>query len=329
MKAIIPVAGAGARLRPLTYTQPKPLIPVAGKPILSFIIDQLVAVGITDFIFIIGYLGDKIKMYIENNYPQINCTFVKQDRPLGSAHAIWLAQEHFAQSSEVFISFGDAIIDMDINAMLQLPSSSIGIMKVRDPRQFGVVEFNEHNIITNLCEKPKIPKSDQVMVGVYKINEIDSFCAALNHVIGNQESEQEVPLTNALLEMVNQGSKISAFPVDNWFDCAKKDVLLETNTHFLNKEGYATHDTHFDSIIIHPVSIGTNCQIKHSIIGPHVTIGNNTNIDNAIVKNSIIGNYSSIKDVVLQASVIGNDTIISGLKQSLSIGDNTEIDFSV
>ncbi len=147
MKAIIPVAGAGTQLRPLTYTQPKPLIPVAGKPIISFIIDQLEAVGIQDFVFVIGYLGEKIKAYVEQNYPHLNTAFVVQENRLGSAHAIWTAKALFEDASEVFIFFGDAIVDADFQKIIAHPNSCLGVKKVNDPREYGVAECSKTGLV--------------------------------------------------------------------------------------------------------------------------------------------------------------------------------------
>ena len=331
MKAIIPVAGAGTRLRPLTYTQPKPLIPIAGKPIISFTIDQLLDAGIREFVFIIGYLGEKIKNYVEQAYPDLDAVFVSQEERLGSAHALWTAREAFADASEVVIFFGDIIIDANLSEFIQHPGSCLAVKKVADPRQFGVVEFNDDQEVHRLVEKPRIPKSDLAMVGVYKIGQMDILLDALEFNISRDiRTNGEFPLTDALMRMLEKGVDFKTFTVDNWFDCGRKEVLLETNAIFLDREGYASSDlpSFYNSIIIHPVSIGDHCDITNSIIGPHVTIGSNVRVDNAILKNSIIGNFTSIKEVILQKSVVGNDTSITGLKQSLNIGDNTEIDFS-
>ncbi|MEM9822878.1 MAG: sugar phosphate nucleotidyltransferase [Bacteroidota bacterium] len=331
MKAIIPVAGVGTRLRPHTYTQPKPLIPVAGKAIISFIIDQLLEVGIQDFVFVIGYLGEKIQLFIEKEYPDLSKTFVQQNSREGSAHAIWTARETIKDASEIFIFFGDTIIDVDLNKILAEPTSCVGIKKVDDPREFGVVELGEEGFIRKVVEKPSIPKSNLAMVGLYKIKEVNELIEVIDRNIrNNSQTHGEYQLTDGLMGLIEQGMKISAVSVNNWFDCGKKEVLLETNAMLLDKEGYASSNLpHYDNtIIIHPVSIGSNCQLNNSIIGPHVTIGDNVRMDYAIVKESIIGSYATIEEVVLQNSLVGSDTAIKGLSQSLNIGDNTEIDFS-
>ncbi len=331
MKAIIPVAGAGTRLRPLTYTQPKPLIPVAGKPIISFIIEQLVGIGIRDFVFVIGYLGEKIRDYVDREYPDINREYVVQDVRLGSGHAIWVAREMIQDTDELFIFFGDVIIDMDFRKVLENPHSCLCIKKVADPREFGVVEYGRNRLVKRVVEKPRIPKSDMAMVGFYKVREVPQLIEALEFNIShNIRSSGEFPLTDVLMRMIERGVKFSTVTVDDWFNCGKKEVLLDTNAAFLDRAGYASDGLPpFDnSIIIHPVSIGKDCQIADSIIGPHVTIGNHTRISRAIVSDSIIGNYAHLQEVILQRSVVGNDTAITGMRHSLNIGDNTEIDLS-
>lgn len=331
MKAVIPVAGAGTRLRPHTYTQPKPLIPVAGKAIISFIIDQLVDCGVTEFVFIIGYLGEKIQNYVEKAYPDLTKEFVVQNSREGSAHAIWTAREAIRGSEDIFIFFGDTIVDVDLKIFLDSPTSCVGIHEVNNPREFGVVEQGEDGYLSKVIEKPKIPRSNKAMVGLYRIKEVDQLLDTIaNQIESDSQTHGEYQLTDALMGLIEQDVKISAISVNNWFDCGKSEVLLETNAMLLDKEGYASSNLpNFDNtIIIHPVSIGRNCQISNSIIGPHVTIGNNARINYSIVKESIIGNYATIEEVVLQSSLVGSDAAIKGLRQSLNIGDNTEIDFS-
>lgn len=333
MKAIIPVAGAGTRLRPHTYTQPKPLIPVAGKTIISFIIDDLLSVGIDEFVFIIGYLGEKIQNYLEKKYPDLNKIFVQQSDREGIAHALWTAKEAFEDADEVVVVFGDTIIDLDLQSLMAEPTSCFCVKRVTDPTQFGVVEYNEEGMVKKVVEKPTIPKSNMAMVGFYKIKEVKTMIEVIGYNISNNiRTHGEFQFTDALMGMIERGVQFSTLTVDNWFDCGKKEILLETNAMLLDREGYASDDLDlpaFDNtIIIHPVSIGKNCEINNSIIGPHVTIGNNVKINSSIVKESIIGAYASINEVVLRDSLVGSDTAITGLSQSLNIGDNTEIDFS-
>lgn len=332
MKVVIPVAGAGTRLRPHTYTQPKPLMPVAGKPIICFIIDRLVEAGVTDFVFVIGHLGDKIRDFIEKAYPNLQIEFVYQERREGSAHAIYTAGEAIENEKEIFIAFGDTIFDADLRAMAKCEYSCIGVKKVSDPREFGVAECNEEGFVTRLVEKPRIPRSNSAIVGLYKINDAPALLNAIGELLQqDMRTVGEYQLTDALQKMVEKGTKIQAMPVRNWFDCGRKEVLLETNAMLLDQPGYASDAFNLpefeNTIFIHPVAVGSNCHISNSIIGPHVSVGDNSTIRSSIVKDSIIGNFASLDDVVLKHSVLGSDTIIRGHNFSLNIGDNTEIAF--
>ncbi len=328
MKAIIPVAGAGTRLRPHTYTQPKALIPIAGKVLLSFIIEPLAEAGIKDFIFIIGYLGDKIQDYVVEKHPEINCSFVQQNDREGSGQAIFLAKELVGED-EAFIVMGDTICEFDVTAMIESPASILGIKKVDDPRQFGVAVINRKGNITKVIEKPQIPKSNMALVGIYKIRETPLLFDCLEELLKEKrKSHDEYQLTDAIQAMIERKVKFTALKVSNWFDCGKKDTLLEANSTLLKKRGshQAAALSFENTIIIPPVSIAEECTIKDAIIGPNVTIGEHSVIKYSIVKNSIIGSYSQLYEVVLNSSIIGSDAHIHGLTQSLNIGDNTEID---
>ncbi|MGH2643830.1 MAG: sugar phosphate nucleotidyltransferase [Chitinophagaceae bacterium] len=328
MKAIIPVAGAGTRLRPHTYTQPKALIPIAGKPILSFIVDPLAEAGITEFIFVIGYLGDKIIDYVAQKYPRLHCHFVQQNLREGSGQAIALTKEIIGDN-EVFIVMGDTICEFNVKDVLDFKGSTLGLKKVDDPRNFGVAELDDQYFITRVVEKPQIPKSNMALVGLYKIKESRILFECLEENLRQKvKSHDEYQLTDALECMIEKKVKFSSFKVNNWFDCGRKDSLLETNSILLKKnDNVKLPDIPYDNtIIIPPVSIAGHCNIKNSIIGPNVTIGDNTVIKYSIIKNSIIGSYSNLTEVVLNSSIIGSDANIHGLTQSLNIGDNTEID---
>ncbi|RAJ10735.1 glucose-1-phosphate thymidylyltransferase [Chitinophaga skermanii] len=329
MKAIIPVAGAGTKLRPHTYTQPKALIPLAGKTILSIIVDQLEEAGITEFVFVVGYLGEKIQHYVEKKYPHLTCHFVQQNARQGTGHAILLTRD-VVQNDEILIVLGDTICECDFTEIINSPVSLLGVKKVDDPRNFGVAELNEEGTITRVIEKPQIPKSNLALVGLYKIRETKQLYKCLEDNYRDQvKSHDEFQLTDALDCMIQHGVKFNAFKVTNWFDCGRKETLLETNAIMLKKyKPSAVPPTipYENTIIIPPVSIGEGCNIKNSIIGPNVAIGDNTVVSYSIVKDSIIGSFSNLYEVVLKSSLIGSDANIRGLSQSLNIGDNTEID---
>ena len=318
-------------MRPLTYTQPKALIPIAGKTILGVIVDQLIDAGITEFIFVIGYLGEKIQRYVEKTYPDLTHTFVNQNDRRGIGHAIWLTKDAVGDD-EIIIVLGDTVCEYSVKEVLDCKVSQIGVKKVDDPRIFGVAELNEKDVVTRMVEKPLIPKSNMAMVGIYYIKETAAMYAALDRHLHNTADENgEYHLTTALQHMIEDGIRFHAFRVTNWFDCGKKETLLSTNATLLRQmeeeHPEKQQDLNFDTtVIIHPVNIAEGCDIRHCIIGPNVTIREHTKIASSIIKDSIIGSYAELQQVVLNSSIIGNDAFVRGLSQSLNIGDNTEID---
>jgi glucose-1-phosphate thymidylyltransferase len=329
MKAIIPVAGIGSRLRPHTHTQPKSLIPVAGKPILGHILDQIIQAGITDMVFVIGYLGDKVEQYVSVNYPDVNAEFVIQTTGRGIGHAIWLAKDMVGEE-ELLIVLGDTIFETDLKAVLQSDYSSLGVKKVHDPRQFGVAEVNEMGYIVKLIEKPTIPTSNLALEGLYKIKESQELFKCLEYNIENNiKTQEEFHLTDALMKMVEKGIKMTTFDVENWFDCGKKDIILQTNQLLLehgNASNVKTGD--FENvIIIPPVNISKTAVVRDSVIGPNVSVGENAIVERSILEDTIIGSYSHLENVVLKNSLIGNDAHLKGTIQSLNLGDSTEINF--
>jgi glucose-1-phosphate thymidylyltransferase len=329
MKAVIPVAGAGTKLRPLTYTQPKALIPIAGKTILSHIVDQLRDAGITEFIFIVGYLGEKIQDYVKQTYPNLTTHFVYQNERQGTGHAVELTKKLIGDEP-IFVALGDTICEFDVKEIIDSPDSMIGIRKVDDPRDFGVATIDENGFIEHMVEKPAIPKSNMALVGLYKINETAVLFECLHQLfVENITTRGEYNLTDALACMIQKGTRFRSFKVANWFDCGKKESILETNATLLKKMGghVPAADIYKDTIIIHPVSIAEGCTISNAIIGPHVAIGPNTTITQSIIRDSIIGGYTNLHEVVLDNSLIGSDASVKGLSRSLNIGDNTEIDF--
>jgi glucose-1-phosphate thymidylyltransferase len=328
MKAIIPVAGAGTKLRPHSYTQPKALIPLAGKTVLSIIIDQLREADIREFIFIVGYLGDKIRDYVEAKYPDIQAHYVQQIDRQGIGHAVNLARA-IVNNDEVFVVLGDTICEYDVKEVARSPESMLGVRKVDDPREFGVAEMDDDGYIDHVVEKPQIPKSNMALVGIYKIKETEMLFQCLeNNFLQGLRTHGEYSLTDALDCMLQKGARFKPFKVDSWFDCGRKETLLESNSTLLkkfaqeNKKEYNFENT----VIIPPVSIADGCDIKNSIIGPNVSIGESTNIKYSIIRNSIIGSFSDLYDIVLEASIIGSDTDLQGETRRLNIGDNTSID---
>ena len=220
-------------MRPHTYTQPKALIPLAGKNVLSIIIDQLQEAGINEFVFIVGYLGDKIQDYVLQKYPHLQSHFVHQTDRQGIGHAVKMTRS-IVDNDEMFVVLGDTICEYDVKEAVNSPHSLLGVKKVDDPREFGVAEINEDGFVTHVIEKPQIPKSNMALVGIYKIKDSEKMFQCLESNISQGKTTRgEYSLTDALDCMIRAGTKFKSFKVENWFDCGKKDTLLESNATLL------------------------------------------------------------------------------------------------
>jgi glucose-1-phosphate thymidylyltransferase len=324
MKAIIPVAGAGTRLKPHTHTVPKALIYVAGKPILGHILDELESLGVTEIIFIIGYLGEMITEYVDTNY-RFKSYYVRQDELNGLGQAINLARD-YVQDEPILIILGDTIFKADLQSVLNGDNSAIGVKNVRDPKRFGIVEM-KNGYIARLVEKPDEPKSDLAIVGIYFIRNSVLLFKCLEEIIAKDiRTKGEFQLTDALQMMIDRKEKMRTFLIDGWYDCGKPETLLETNRYLLER---IHHEITVDgSIIIPPVFIADSVSIENSIIGPFVSIADNSFISNSVIKNSIVNKNSVVKNILLIESLIGDKASVNGKFNKLNVGDSSEIDFT-
>ena len=330
LKAIIPVAGAGTRLRPFTYTQPKALIPIAGKPIISYIIDDLKSHGVSEFLFIVGYFGEKIVDYVKENYADLRTEFVFQAKREGIGQAVFLVKEFVHPEDDLIIVLGDSLIDISKEFYLS-KMSSIAIKKVKDPSNFGVVELGDNGQIIRFVEKPKMPKSNLALTGLYKIVDTEILFSILEkYAKDGMRTEGEFQLTDVLNEMLKQGVEFDLVTADHWLDVGNGEVLLNSNSLLLKKYGGFIAPTARieNSIIVEPVYIADNCEIINAIVGPDVSLGVNTRIENSIITNGIIGSFSKLDTMKLSEFVIGSDSSLKGASQTITVGDNTEIDFS-
>lgn len=321
MRAIIPVAGVGSRLRPHTHTLPKVLLNVAGKPILGHILDTLVKEGIDEVTFIVGYMGDLVEGYVTSKY-DINATFVPQESREGLGHAIWLAREEMG-NDPVLIILGDTIFDVDLGPVLSLDHSALGVRRVDDPRRFGVVEI-EGERVTQLVEKPENPTTNLAIVGVYFIHNPQLLCESLDDIIENdRRTRGEYQLTDALQMMIDRGEEFTTFEVEGWFDCGKPETLLETNRHLLGRRERARA---IEGVLINePVYIAPSAHLSNCIIGPNATIADNAQVSDAIISDSIVGEGAHISGGILSGSIIGPEARVSGVARVINIGANSEL----
>jgi len=323
MKAIIPAAGIGTRLRPHTHTAPKALLHVAGKPILGHILDELRAFGISEVIFVVGFLGEKIVDYVTKNY-RIKATFINQQELKGLGWAIYLTKQHF-DKDPLLIILGDTIFEADLGNVIKGEFDSIGTKVVEDPRRFGVA-VTDGKFITSLVEKPETPISNEAIVGIYYIKSTELFDKSLKELVDKGlTTKGEYQLTDALGLMVKHGCKMTTFNVDGWYDCGKPEAMLETNRYLLSQ--IKSVDTRENSIIIPPVFISKSARLQNSVIGPYVSVGDNASIVRCIIRDSIISESAEVTDCILESSLVGNNSIISAQPQKVNLGDSSEIGF--
>ncbi len=324
MRALIPVAGVGTRLRPHTYSLPKVLLNVGGKPIVGHIVDKLRDIGIKEISVVVGYMGEMVEEYLKKNF-KADFKFFYQEERLGLGHAAQVALAGDSSDEPLLIILGDTVFDVDLTPLLKSEFSSIGVKRVDDPRRFGVVETTD-GMVTKLFEKPDNPTSNLAVVGLYFIKSPRKLLDALTEVINrNIKTKGEYQLTDALQIMLDRGEKITFFEIDGWYDCGKPETLLETNRHLLKKtKHYKKRD---DVVIIPPVYIEDSAKISNSIIGPNATIDSDVIVNDSLIRDSIIGSGASIQNSLLEGSIVGQNAQLKGSFKRVNAGDSTEIDF--
>jgi glucose-1-phosphate thymidylyltransferase len=325
MRAIIPVAGIGSRLKPHTNTIPKVLLTVGDKPILGHILQKLLDSGIDKATFVTGHLGDMIKDFVEANFPMFDSIFVEQNKQEGLGHAIYQAAHTFGDE-DILIILGDTIFDVDLNAVFCKNANSLGLKFVSDPKRFGVAIIEDGKIV-KLVEKPDVPPSNMAIVGLYYIKNSHKLSECLKDIIDNdRRTRGEFQLTDALQMMLDQGEEMLPFIVDGWYDCGKPETLLETNRFLLSKD-YDSKES--GKVVINPPCyIHPTAVIENSVVGPFVTVSEGVTITDSIVKNSIIGMNAEVVCSVFEDSLIGANSFLRGKFTRVNTGDSSEIDFN-
>jgi len=325
MKVIIPLAGFGTRLRPHTFTKPKPLVSVAGKPVLGHILDKLVGLDIEEIIFIVGYLGDQIRDYVEANYA-FPSRYIEQKELKGQAHAIYLARDHV--SGPVLIIFVDTIFDADLLSLAREQSDGILYVKeVDDPRRFGVV-ITQDGFITRLVEKPDTPVSNLAVIGLYYVRDSQILMDCIAELIRKDiRTQGEYFLADAFQLMIDRGAQLVAKKVDVWEDCGKPETVLHTNRYLL-EHGGAQETATENSVLVPPVYIGKTAVIKDSVVGPYVSVAEGAAIVRSILRDCIINENAHIEDANLSQSLIGKDAHVRGYAQKLNVGDSSQVELA-
>lgn len=322
MKAVIPVAGIGKRLRPHTFTIPKALLNVAGKPILGHIIDGLIGMGVDELIPVVGYKGELIKDYLKENYG-VPVEFVQQEEQKGIAHAVYLTRDR-ADASELIVVLGDTIIKTDFEEIPKAGEFVLGVREVSDPGRFGICEV-EDGKISRITEKPDVPKSNLAIVGLYYFRDSTPLFEACGELINKKiMTKGEFQITDALQLMIDRGLEFTPYRIDGWYDCGKVETLLETNRVLLeDSEIICERD---GSIVIPPCYLDENSHVEGSIIGPYVSVAKGCEIRHSIIENSILNEGSEIENVILEGSVIGAFAQVTGRKRNFNVSDFSQID---
>jgi len=329
-KIVIPMAGFGSRLRPLTWSKPKPLVPLAGKTVLDYVLDMFRSVpqfNQAEFVFILGpSMGDQIEDYTAQHYPNLHVHYPIQPEMIGQSDAFWQAREFL--HGLILMAFSDTLIENDFSFLADEQAEGIAWVKpVPDPRRFGIAEVDENGWVTKLIEKPENPENNLAVVGCYYFREAEALISAIK-----EQTEQEISLkgeyylADAVNIMLKRGLKMRTETVETWVDAGTTEALIKTNRYLLdhgrdNSDQWADLE---DSLIIPPVNLHPSAQIHKSTIGPHVSLGEGAVINNSMIKDTIIGSQTTITNCKLETSLIGHRVTVSNLAGNFNLGDDSK-----
>ncbi len=332
MKAIIPLAGKGTRLRPHTLNTPKPLLKVAGKPVLSYILDDIKEIGVEEVVFIVGYLRDHIQAWIEEEYPEIQGHYVVQEVQDGTAGAVALAEPYV--DDEVLIIFADAVLEVDYSLARTLDEEYAGVIwakEVEDYQRFGVIVTADDGTMERIVEKPKEPISKLANIGLYHIRDHELLFEGIHHVLDSKPGpDGEFFLTDAFQYMVDQGARILTAPVEGWWDAGKPGTLLETNGHLVSgARGGVDGDAEVEGAeIVEPVRIEAGVRVSGGRIGPNVTLERGAQVVASELRDSVVGAGARIESSRLHDSIVGGESEIRDVVGSLSVTDHSVVEGS-
>jgi glucose-1-phosphate thymidylyltransferase len=324
------MAGFGTRLRPHTWSRPKPLLTVAGKPVLGHVLDTFADLPFIDeVVFVVGYLGDQIEAYVGQAYPHLKARYVEQKDMLGQSHAVWLARGTL--QGPMLMIFVDTLIEADLSRLAQEPSQAVAFVKpVPDPRRFGVADVGADGWVHRLVEKPQDATNNLAVVGLYYFHEAADLIAAIEEQMSRgAQLKGEYYLTEAINVMLEHGLKMRVEAVPVWMDCGKPESLLETNRYLLDhgKDNSAEVARRPDVVVLPPVYVDPSAKVRHAVLGPHLTIGADCVVERSVLRDSIIDDGSHIFDTMLTGSLIGREARVAGRYRSLNVGDSSEVDF--
>ena len=327
MQVVIPLAGKGTRLRPHTWTEPKPLVHVGGRPVMSYILDDLLELGVEEVVFITGYLQDRIEEYIAREYPQFKPVYVEQKVQDGTAGAVKLAEPHIHE--DLLIMFVDTLFDADLGLIQRLPEDSAGVIwakEVEDYQRFGVIVTDDQGNMKRIVEKPKDPISKLANIGLYYIRDWELLFEGVNDALkGSRGPGQEYYLTDAFQYMVDKGARIRVEEVEGWYDCGKVETLLETNRHLLETSRGRRPDGGRNVRYHEPVRVEAGATLENVEIGPNVTIEEGAVVKGSKLTDTIVGAGARIEGATLHDSMVGARAMVKGITGSVNLGADSEV----
>jgi glucose-1-phosphate thymidylyltransferase len=325
MKVIIPLAGKGTRLRPHTHLVPKPMLKIAGKPVMAYILEDLERLGgVEQVVYVTGHLKEKVEHYAKTQF-KLPAAFVEQTVQDGTAGAVKLAQPYVDQ--DVLIIFVDTIFETDLSVIKTTDADGIiWVKEVEDYQRFGVVVTDKDGNMTKIVEKPSTPISKRANIGLYYVKNWKLLYEGIDHVLTQPKNKGEFYLTDAFQYMIDKGAKLKVIDVEGWYDAGKLDTLLETNRIVLEK-GAARRPANVEkSVTIHdPVYVEDGVTLSNATIGPNVTLGKGSVVEGSTLTDTIVGSKCTIRRSTLRNSLIGDDVVIEGLKGELTVSDHSEI----
>jgi len=326
MKVIIPLAGKGTRLRPHTHLVPKPMLKIAGKPVMAYILEDLRKLGnVEQIVYITGHLKEKVQEYASTEFADLPAVYVEQKVQDGTAGAVKLAQPYVDQ--DVLIIFVDTIFETDLSVLKNTDADGIiWVKEVEDYQRFGVVVKDENDNMTRIVEKPSTPISKSANIGLYYMKNWKLLYEGIDHVLTQPKNKGEYYLTDAFQYMIDKGAKIKVIEVAGWYDAGEVGTLLDTNRTVLERGSARRPKTAPDGVTINdPVYIEDDVIITNSTIGPNVSLGSGTTVDGSTLSDSVVGKRSKVANSKLTRSLIGDDVTIDGMNGELNITDHSRI----
>lgn len=328
MKVVIPLAGKGTRLRPHTHVTPKPLLKVGDKPVMSYILDDLRELGVSEAVVITGHLKEKVQEYMEREYPDFSAVYVEQVQQNGTADAIHLARDHVHE--DMLIIFVDTLFDADLKIVRDLPEGVAGVIwakEVEDYQRFGVIVTDEQGFMKRIIEKPKEPVSKLANIGLYYIRDWKLLFEAVDHVMKQPPSGgNEYYLTDAFQYMVDHGGKLKVERVTGWYDAGKPETLLETNEHVLRTSRGRIPASCEGVVVVEPVHVADGVELERCEIGPNVTLGAGTKVRGSTLRHTIVGEDATIEGCTLDNSLVGSHAVLRGVRGRVDVGDHSVVE---